>query len=260
MRKYLRASRFAFKQQWRRTFTPYEMFFPILTALAPAIGAGYVVGQSGNPVAAGYVFVGVALMSMWTLGIFYTGFSLADEHFEGTLDLLMTTRTPIVLIVFAKALAIMVWQTPAAVVSFLVVFAFAEGRADIASPGLLLISGLLAIAAVIAFSFVFSPLGFVTGIRGGAYSGLMPLGAAMSGFLYPIDLLPGALELAAKCIPSAWAMEAVVASVNGVESQQRLALDWIATIGLTAAYLLLSALLFRRAERQVRETGALARF
>jgi ABC-type multidrug transport system permease subunit len=258
MRKYLRALAYAFKQQWKRTFTLYDMFFPILTALAPAIGAGYVVGKSGNPVAVSYVFVGVALMSLWTLGIFYIGYTLADEHWEGTLDLLMTTRTPVVLIVFAKALAILVWQMPAAVVSFLVVFALARSPANIAEPGLVFASGLLAIGAVVAFSFIFAPLGFLMGIRG-TYSGLMPLGAAISGFLYPIGLLPGALEAVARCIPSAWAMEAVVRSVNGTDSFGRLAVDWAAAMGLIALYLVASVWLFARAEDRVRRSGDLGR-
>jgi ABC-2 type transport system permease protein len=260
VRKYLRAVRFAFKQQWKRTFTAYDMFFPILTALAPAIGAGYVVGNSGSAVAVSYVFVGVGLMSLWTLGVFYTGWSLADEQYEGTLDLLMTTRTPVVLVVFGKALAITAWQAPAAVVSFFVVLAFAHGRTHVEDPALLLVSGLVAIGAVVAFSFIFSPLGFLLGARGGAYNALMPLGAAISGFLYPIGLLPSGLEAIARCIPSAWAMEAVVRSVDGSEGFSRLLADWTVAAGLTAFYLLMAVWLFRLAEQRVRGSGALARY
>jgi ABC-type multidrug transport system permease subunit len=145
-------------------------------------------------------------------------------------------------------------------VSFFVVLAFAHGRTHVEDPALLLVSGLVAIGAVVAFSFIFSPLGFLLGARGGAYNALMPLGAAISGFLYPIGLLPSGLEAIARCIPSAWAMEAVVRSVDGSEGFSRLLADWTVAAGLTAFYLLMAVRLFRLAEQRVRGSGALARY
>jgi|SRR5918996_2146229 ABC-2 type transport system permease protein len=254
----LRAMRFSFHQQWKLTFTPYDLSFPVLTALAPAIGAGWVVGRSDNPVAMSYVFVGAALMSMWTLGVFYTGWALANEHFQGTLDLLMTTRTPVVLIVFGKALAILAWQLPASVASFLIVLAFARGDTSVAEPALLLLSGLIATVAVVAISFIFAPIGYLTGARNGWFAALMPLGSAISGFLYPIGLLPAAVEAVAKCIPSSWAMEAVVKSANGTSTSAVLT-DWALTFLLIAGYLVVTVVLFRIAEDQARRTGSLIR-
>jgi ABC-2 type transport system permease protein len=255
----LQAVRACFHQQWRLTFTPYDLSFPILTALAPAIGAGWIVGNSGNPIAVSYVFVGAALMAMWTLCVFYTGWSLSSEHFQGTLDLLITTRTPVFFVMLGKALAILAWQMPAAVVSFLVVLAFSGEVTPVARPGLLLISGLLAVAAVVVFSFVFAPLGFLSGARAGFINALMPLGAAVSGFLYPIGVLPAGLEAFARCLPSAWAMESVVRSVNGSQTE-RIVVDWAVALALIVVYLAGTALLFRFAEARVRVTGNLARF
>jgi ABC-2 type transport system permease protein len=248
-----------FKQQWRLTFTPYDISFPILTALAPAIGAGWVVGESGNPVAVSYVFVGSALMALWTLGMFYTGWSLAAEHFQGTLDLLLATRTPVFFIILGKALAIFAWQLPAAAVSFFIVLAFAGGITPVAEPGLLFVSGMVAVLAVLAFAFIFAPLGFLSGARAGFMNALMPLGAAVSGFLYPIGLLPSGLEAFARCLPSSWAMESVVRSVNG-SSEAAIMTDWAVSLALVAVYLVATAGLFRLAEMRVRVTGNLARF
>jgi ABC-type multidrug transport system permease subunit len=241
------------------TFTPYDMSFPILTALGPAIGAGWVVGKSGNEIAISYVFVGSALMAMWTLGMFYTGWSLASEHFQGTLDLLITTRTPLFFIILGKSLAIFAWQMPAAIVSFLVVLAFSGGAPAIADTGLLFISALVAVVAVVAFGFIFAPLSFLGGARAGFMNALMPLGAAISGFLYPIGVLPDSLEAFARCIPSAWAMEAVVRSVEGGDTS-RIIVAWFISLALVGAYLAATAGLFRVAEARVRVTGNLGRF
>jgi ABC-2 type transport system permease protein len=256
---YLRAISACFRQQWRLIFTPYDMSFPVLTALAPAIGAGWVVGNSGNPLAVSYVFVGAALMSLWTLGVFYTGWTLATEHYQGTLDLLMTTRTPVFWVILGKSLAILAWQLPASVASFFVVLAFSRDLTPVAEPALLFLSGMLAVLAVIAFSFIFSPIAFLAGARNGFFTAFMPLGAAISGFLYPIGVLPDGLEAVARCIPSAWAMEGVVRSVNGA-STARILEDWGVAVTLIVLYLAATAVLFRVAEARVRVTGNLTRF
>jgi ABC-2 type transport system permease protein len=247
----------SFRQQWKRTFTPGDMFFPILSATGPALAAGWVVGNSDNAVAVSYVFVGASLMAVWTLSVFYTGWSLADEHAQGTLDLLITTRTPLVLIMFGKALGIAAWMLPSAVTSFLIVLAFSNRVTPVEEPVLLLVSGLLALASVIAFSFIFAPIGFLMGARGGFFNALMPLGTVLSGFLYPIDILPAGLELAARLLPAAWAMDAVVRSVNGTGETWRVVVDWAVASGLIAVLAILSVAAFQAAEKRVRVAGSL---
>ena len=61
MAAYLSAIRAAFKQQWREQFTLGGTLAPLLSALSLAIGVGWVVGRSDNPVALSYVFVGAPL-------------------------------------------------------------------------------------------------------------------------------------------------------------------------------------------------------
>ena len=117
----------------------------------------------------------------------------------------------------------------------------------------------VAVVAVVAFGFVFAPLSFLGGARAGFMNALMPLGAAISGFLYPIGVLPDAMEAFARCIPSAWAMEAVVRSVEGGDPG-RIVVAWLVSITLVVVYLAATAALFRVAEARVRVTGNLGRF
>ena len=124
---------------------------------------------------------------------------------------------------------------------------------------MLFVSGVLAVVAVVAFSFIFAPIGFLAGARNGFFTAFMPLGAAISGFLYPIGVLPQSLEAVARCIPSAWAMESVVRSVNGAETG-RILTDWGVSAALIVLYLFATAVMFRLAEARVRVTGNLTRF
>src|SRR5215211_5119624 len=95
---YFRAAKGAFKAQWRQMLTPAGLLFPFFNSLGPAISVGYIVGRSGNATAVSYVFIGASLMALWSTGVFTTGWALSDEHGQGTLDLTMTSRTPVALV------------------------------------------------------------------------------------------------------------------------------------------------------------------
>jgi hypothetical protein len=93
---------------------------PVIGALGPAIVIGWVAGQSGNATAMAYVFIGASLSMMWNTGIFRTGRSLANEHVAGTLDLLMTTRRPLPVLMFGKAPAVIAFGAINGLVTFAV--------------------------------------------------------------------------------------------------------------------------------------------
>jgi ABC-type multidrug transport system permease subunit len=257
MGRHLLALRGAFRAQFLQMLTPYGLLFPFFNSLGPAITVGYIVGQSGNPTAVSYVFVGASLMALWSTGVFTTGWSLSDEHWNGTLDLTMTSRTPVAVVLFGKALAIMASLLTSTAIVFLVVYAFSEGSTPVAEPLALFLSGLVALVAVIATSFVFAPFSFLHGARGGFFNAIMPGGTVLSGFLYPVGLLPPSIEAVARLMPTSWAMEAVVRSVEGGSSAGRIATDWAVAALLVAVFLFLSGWLFRLAESRVRVVGNL---
>jgi ABC-2 type transport system permease protein len=256
---YLRAVRAAFKQQFKVMLTPLGMLFPFFNSLGPAVTIGYVVGRSGNETAIAYVFVGASLMALWSTGVFTTGWSLSDEHFQGTLELTMTSRTPVMLVMLGKTLAIMASLLISTAVVFLVVLAFAQRFTPVEHAALLFVSGLLALASVVAAGFLFAPFSFLQGAKGGFFNAIMPAGTVFSGFLYPVDLLPAGLEAIARLFPTAWAMDAVVNSINGDASTGHILGNWAVCLALIFVLFAVSAALFRTAERRVRLSGNLSR-
>ena len=95
------------------------------------------------------------------------------------------------------------------------------------NAALFLASGCVALVAVIALCFVFAPFSFIVGVRGGFFNALMPFGTVVSGFLYPIDVLPASLETVARLLPTAWAMQAVVDSIDGRASSATIVLHLV---------------------------------
>jgi ABC-2 type transport system permease protein len=254
---YARAVWASFAQQWKQMFFLESIASPIIGALGPAIIVGWVAGRSGNVTAMAYVFIGASLSMMWNTGIFRTGRSLAAEHVAGTLDLLMTTRTPLPVLMFGKALAVIAFGAINGLVTFAVVLAFTQHVPAIDNVGLFLVAAVVALLTVVVSSFLFAPLSYLVGVRSGFFNAIMPFGAVVSGFLYPIDVLPGWLEVVARCLPTAWAMEAAVHAIETSASDLRVLADLSVALGLCVALLAASYWLFLKAERRVRVTGDL---
>jgi ABC-2 type transport system permease protein len=257
---YVRAAKASFVQQWKQMFFLESIASPIIGALGPAIVVGWVAGQSGNVTAMAYVFIGASLSMMWNTGIFRTGRSLANEQVIGTLDLLMTTRTPLPVLMFGKALAVIAFGAINGLVTFAVVLAFTRTLPAIDNIGLFLIAAVVALLAVVASSFLFAPFSYLVGVKSGFFNAIMPFGAVVSGFLYPIDVLPVWLEAVARCLPTAWAMEAAVHAIDASGSDLRVLADLGVAVGLSLAVLAASYFLFLKAEGRVRVTGDLGAF
>jgi ABC-2 type transport system permease protein len=253
----LRALRQAFHQQWRQMLVLNGIVSPVIGALGPAAVIGYIAGRSDNPTAISYVFVGASLSILWNNGIFRTGWSLAEEHNAGTLDLMLTTRTPVALIMLGKALSIIAFASIAGIVTFFVVLGISRQVPPVDNAALFLISGLVALGTVIVSSFFFAPFSFLAGVRGGFFNAIMPFGAVVSGFLYPIDVLPASLEAVARLLPTAWAMQAVVHSIDGSASGLMVVIDLFVAVGLSILLLVVSFLLFLKVEQRVRLSGSL---
>ena len=252
-----RALRQAFHQQWRQMLVLNGIISPVIGALGPAAVIGYIAGRSDNPTAISYVFVGASLSILWNNGIFRTGWSLAEEHNAGTLDLMLTTRTPVALIMLGKALSIIAFASIAGIVTFFVVLGISRQVPPVDNAALFLISGLVALGTVIVSSFFFAPFSFLAGVRGGFFNAIMPFGAVVSGFLYPIDVLPASLEAVARLLPTAWAMQAVVHSIDGSASGLMVVIDLFVAVGLSILLLVVSFLLFLKVEQRVRLSGSL---
>jgi ABC-type multidrug transport system permease subunit len=250
--------RAAFLQQWKDGWTLDGVFQPMLQPLGMAIALGWIVGRGDNPTAISYLFIGASLYAMWVFGVFRTGWSLAGEHFSGTLDLMITTRTPLFLVMLGKAMAIMAVLAVTGITVFFVILAFSGGFPPVEHVELLVVSAAIAVVTLIATAFVFAPFSFIAGARGGFFNAFMPMGGVLTGFLYPIGLLPRALEIIAHGLPSAWAMQAVIGSIEGGQTSMVLR-DWGLALVLSAVFIAAAWALFRVAERRVRVTGNLGR-
>ena len=246
----------ALRSTWLEMRTRSEFISTLGNGVPRFAVLAWIAGQSEDSSVVATVSVGIVLLVIWTAAAFRVSFTLRNEAFLGTLDLNMLARSPLALITLGKAAAVTLSFVPNAIAALIVVFAVTRQPITVAALPAFAVAMTLAILALLAVAFVLLPMLFIIGNRAGSFAAITPFGAVLSGFVYPIDVLPGALEVVARLMPTSWAMETVRWSIFGGHDASDFAGHWAVAAALTALYVAISVWLFRVAETRIRRSGS----
>jgi ABC-2 type transport system permease protein len=212
---------------------------------------------SGNYFA--FVVLGLALFNFLSTALTAVSSSLGHEQLTGSLEALLTTPPPGVLLIvatssyaFIRGAIHMVLYISMAVILFGLRF----------DPSVL--SWLAAVVALIASVLMFGALGIVVAAftlvfkRATAFLGLLTTGIGVLGGVYfPVSVLPGPLRLLAEILPVTWALSTVrQALLDGTVDLPRLGMLVLATALLLPATIWVLGQAIRRA----RQDGSLAQY
>lgn len=250
----------AFLQQWRnaRRTAGYASF--IVAGIPSVVILAWIARQSNNPVAITYIALGSSLMLVWTNAVFRVGWSLSEEKWGGLLDASLISRTPMIVTMLGKALALSFFSLLTGAGAFAVILIVSGHTVPVENLPLALISLAVTLFVMICAGFIFCPITVLVGEPSGLFATVMPFGVVLSGFLYPINLLPTALQVIARGLPTSWAMEGTIMATTGSGSVWDIVTKWAIALALAVAYLVVTHLLFRIVERRVRITAALTTF
>ena len=99
----------AIRQQWR-VFSWSADFLGVLFQVLPLLALlAWITRDSDNPVALTNVMVGAGLVALWYATLQRMGWLVAREMFNGTLELSVISRTPLMLIFLGRAVGL-VWE------------------------------------------------------------------------------------------------------------------------------------------------------
>ena len=255
---YIYAVRAAFIQQWQVAIGTANFLGLGIGAIPLVAMLAWIASESDDPTVLAYISVGVFLMVVWNTSVFRIGAALSGELFQGTLELNLMSRSPLMLVMLGKVLALAAFSSLTGIAAVVTVLAVSQQFIDVANVPLLLISLIFAMPALIDGGFIFTPLLVLVGGRPGFFNAILPFGVVFGGFLYPISLLPAGLQTIARFLPTSWAMDGVIRSVEGGGPAWRIAGDWGVALALTALYLTLTYFMFRKVEERVRVTGILS--
>ena len=253
------AVRAAFIYSWKMT-TGGGRFLSFLGTLIFVVALGWFAHESGDPAVVTYLAIGAYMMVVWNFCVSRMGWSLRGELVQGTLELMLMSRTPIMTILAGSILAVSVFASLLGVTGIAIVLAFSPQFIHVPNLLILLVSLGIALAATTVVGFLSAPLSFLTGGQDTYFEAIRPLVMVFSGFVYPVASLAPVLKPVAWLLPTSWAMGGLLSSVEGGQFYGNTVDHWALALATSAAYLGLTYLLFINVEKRVKATGILGSF
>ena len=217
----------------------------------------WIASRSGDPERFAYASFGVVLLAVWNSGVFRVGSALDDERGQQTLEFSLTSRTPLVVNMAGKGLAVIIPALLSGLTAFAVAQLVGGQLVSISNPLLFATSIAIAFLGVMATSFLFTPLLVLVEGRAGFFGTVAALGIVLNAFVYPATALPTALEFAARLLPTPWAMETVAAAAGSSQPTEYILTRWLFVICLSLVYGVAAYWLLGVVERRLRITGTL---
>lgn len=255
----MRAMWSAFRVSVRlRAISPWSytnwLVFPLLFA---AVGL-YVLGTrgaSGSHVV--YALLGGGIIGYWSMAYLDGGNGIQDERWNGTLEQIFGTPTPLWVIILGKVLSALVFGLlaflPTAALGYFgfhAVLPALDPWRFVISLGVLTLAFLcIAITLTPLFALWHWAFSMLNGFELGVY--------ILCGFMFPVAVLaPWAQGIAGVLAPT-WAVKALYASTIA-DGPHDFGLWWAASLGLSAVYIAGAYFMYAFVERRARVSGDLA--
>ena len=253
------AVRAAFIYSWKLT-TGGGRFLSFLGTLIFVVALGWFAHESGDASVVTYLAIGAYMMVVWNFCVYRMGSSLRSELVQGTLELLLLSRTPVMTILVGNTLATSLFASLLGLTGIAIILAFSPQIIHVPNLLILLASLGIAWAATSIVGFLSAPLSVLTRGQDTYFEAIRPLVMVFSGFVYPVALLAPILKPVAWLLPTSWAMGGLLSSVEGGQIYGNTIDHWVLALVTSAAYLGLTYLLFIKVEKRVRVTGILGSF
>jgi len=249
----------AFQKELKQQAISAGQAYMIAGSAATSAALAWIVHQSGHYSSLAYLCIGVALISIWRGAIAISGWSLSNEIYGGTMEFTMISRASLTLVLFGKILAQLAYEIPGGIISALSVLVVVRRIPQVASSGLMCISIILAVIGLLVLTSVLANLVLLVGGKSGFFMGIVPFGAVLSGFILPVYQLPQGFEIAARLLPTSWAMDSVWLSTTGSDSIWMIFRLWDISIGLILVWFIFTVWLCRKVEGRIRVQGTLGK-
>lgn len=257
---YVYAFTSAFSERLKSDFHLGEVLFFLVVNIPLAVVLAWIASKGSSSVPIDYLFVGVLLMSIWNRVSIRLGWTITGDILMGTYDYIAAARTPLALVVFARALAISVLGTLSGLLPVLVIAWISGKFIQVSEPWLLAFAIAVGAISVLAVSIIFAPLFLLVRGREGFFNVIRPLGVVLGGFFYPVAFLAPGIEFLARILPAAWAMDAVILALDSEASALQGTLDLAIALAISLAYLCFAYYLLVKVERRVRVDGNMRAF
>lgn len=205
-----------------------------------------------------YVVVGTALTGIWSTLLFGGSGAIGHERWLGTLELVAGSPASFFVVFGGKLLGTVAFSLVSLTLAYGIGAVLFGYPVLIVDPLGFAVSLLLALAALWATGMIFAPLAILWRTVGRFLGALEYPVFALSGFLFPVLLLPGWTGPISYALPPYWAAVALHGAAGGSLTLAGLAWAWALLVATGAIALLVSARLFNAVLVRARLAGTLA--
>lgn len=256
-RGYAQAIAVTFEVTLRQNFSDGFIIFAVLVQpiLIAVLALWMLQGRGGDY--AIFVVVGSGMTGLWSGLLFISGNSITGERWVGTLEGLVASPTPMQVIILGKNLANVVQSLTSIIGSYILVALLFGLNVQITQPWLFVISLFLTMMAFITFGLIIAALFVISPAVQNWQNGLEFPVYILSGFLFPVLLLPAWTTPLSYILAPYWAARALHASSTGSGNLDEILLSWGMMLLFSLLYLLASRSLFRFVLRKARVDATL---
>ena len=205
-----------------------------------------------------YVVVGTALSGIWSTLLFAGSGAINHERWMGTLELLAASPAPFLAVIGGKLAGTTMFSLVSVVLSYGIGAVLFGYPVAIAQPVPFAISLVLAVVALWATGMFFAPLAILWRSVGRFLTGLEYPVFALSGFLFPVLLLPVWFLPISVVLPPYWAAFALHGTSSGDLDLPGLLRAWIFLVLTGGVLLLVASRLLDEVLIRARRAGTLA--
>ena len=204
-----------------------------------------------------YTVIGGGVMGMWSGLVFTSTYDITNDRYYGSLELIVGSPTSLSTVEAIRTLSNVLtglFSLGLAFVAAMAIFGYSLKNVNflgVAVSLLLLLFSMWCIGVFLANFLAWSRLSgsFVDFLE-------MPI-AFLCGFMYPIRVLPGWLQILSGAIPIRWALQAMNESLLGNHDLAFLLTHWGVALGISLVFLAVTGWLQVKVHDNIRISGEL---
>jgi ABC-2 type transport system permease protein len=204
-----------------------------------------------------YSVIGGGIMGMWSGIVFTSTFDITEDRQTGMLEVIVGSPTSLASVEAIRTLTNVLAGFCSILLAFLTamsIFGYSLAGANLWGAGISLLLLLFAIWSIGVFLANFLAWSRVSGTFVEYLE--MPV-AIFCGFMFPLRVLPGWMQVISNCIPVRWALEAMNESLLGMHDMEYLGKHWAYGLGLTLITITITHWLQDKVQEKIRINGEL---
>lgn len=242
-----------------RTLTLFS-FGTIVTQPAAFSAIGYFLARAAGQTNIDFmhIIIGSGVMGIWGTVLFTSFFDIRADRRDGSLELLVGSPTSLFSILAVRAFTNVLLGTSSFVLSVITAMLLFNFSPPLGNLPFILISLVILLFGFWCIGIFLAHWPVVSRLSGLFINYLELPVAILTGFMFPVNLLPTWAQWLAALTPMVWAFNGLSASFQPNITVSNLWINWSFAFGISCVYLVVTFFMSKRIQDMIRVSGELS--